>query len=78
VCGEARTQEVDGQVIYMLMVAGNEAGVSEGCGAMGSVVTFEVGDQMQATTATWDDSAPQELNLHAAAHQTYLPLMFRP
>jgi hypothetical protein len=75
VCGETMTQEVDGQVIYMVLVAGNEAGVSEGCGMMGSVVTFQVGDQIQATTARWDDSTPHELNLRSTVQRVYLPLM---
>jgi hypothetical protein len=78
VCGEARTQEVDGQVIYMVMVAGNEAGVSEGCGTMGSTVTFQVDGQMQMTMAVWDDSAPHELDLRSAAQRVYLPLVLRP
>jgi hypothetical protein len=78
VCGEALTQEVDGQVIYMVMVAGDEAGVAEGCGTMGSTVTFQVGDQMQMTTTGWDDSTPHELNLSSAAQRVYLPLIIRP
>jgi hypothetical protein len=75
VCGETMTQEVDGQVIYMVLVAGNEAGVSEGCGMMGSVVTFQVGDQVQTTAASWDDSTPHELNLRSTVQRVYLPLM---
>ncbi|NJN65915.1 MAG: hypothetical protein HC884_03955 [Chloroflexaceae bacterium] len=81
VCGESSTQEADGTIIYVIEVAADEAGVSDGCGAAGRTVTFQVGDQMMATTAEWDSSDAENLTLQAESQQEtrtiHLPMIMR-
>jgi hypothetical protein len=76
VCSEGRTQEVDGQVIYVLDVPAEEPGFSTGCGAPGRNVTFEVGEQSLPVEVSWDNDRPLELTLQNAM-QLYLPLVER-
>jgi hypothetical protein len=81
VCGQGYTQEVDGNIIYAVEVYSDEPGVAEGCGATGRTVTFQVGDEMLATTALWDSSQVNELNLSTEPAESnnviYLPLITR-
>jgi hypothetical protein len=76
VCSEGRTQEVDGQVIYVVDVPAEEPGYAAGCGALGRSITFEVGEQQLSTTVPWNNEQPQELTLQNQT-QLYLPLVSR-
>jgi hypothetical protein len=76
VCGESRTQEVDGQIIYVLDVPAEEPGYSTGCGALDRSVTFEVSGQELATAVAWNNDIPRELTLQSGT-QIYLPLITR-
>ncbi len=76
-CGEAVTQDADGEIVYMVTVLADEAGIVEGCGTAGATVTFQVGDQMQYTTATWDSSEPSQLSLLSGEQSVYLPVIIR-
>jgi hypothetical protein len=81
VCGQGFTQEVDGNIIYAVEVYSDEPGIAEGCGATGRMVSFQVGDQMLATTAQWDSSQVNELNLSAEPtdlnNRVYIPMVVR-
>jgi hypothetical protein len=76
VCAEGRTQEVEGQVIYVLDVPAEEPGYGAGCGALGRSVTFEVGEQPLPTTISWNNDHPRELTLQNQA-TLYLPFISR-
>lgn len=76
VCGAGQTEELDGQIIYAIEVAADEAGRSEGCGATGRTVTFEVGGQTLATTAAWNNQQARDLTLQADL-RVYLPVVQR-
>jgi hypothetical protein len=78
VCGRTTTQEVDGQIVYVLDVLAASSGSSTGCGTTGSQVTFEVGGTPMGTAAAWDNSSSHALPLRltpAAAQTLYLPLV---
>lgn len=55
-CGQSETLEVSGQVVYTIDVLAEGPGGAAGCGALGRIVTFQVGPQVMACTAVWDDS----------------------
>jgi hypothetical protein len=80
VCGRTTTQEVDGEIVYVVDVLAASSGSSAACGTAGSQVTFEVGGVTLGTTAAWDNSSSHELPLSqspAAARTLYLPLVVR-
>jgi hypothetical protein len=80
VCGRTTVQEVDEQIVYVVDVLAASAGISAGCGAAGSQITFEVDGIPMGTTAAWDNSSSQQLQLSltpATAPSIYLPLISR-
>lgn len=80
VCGRTTMQSVDGQVVYVVDVLAVDTGASAGCGAPGSMVTFEVGGRELGTTARWDNMRSHNLLLQlapAAELRLYLPLVTR-
>jgi hypothetical protein len=80
VCGRTTTQEVDGQIVYVVDVLADSTGVSAGCGAENSPVTFAVDGVPMGTAAVWDNSSSQPLTLRltpAASQTVYLPLIVR-
>ncbi len=54
-CGQSRTQEVTGQVVYAVNVLAEVGGLS-GCGQEGQLVTFQVAGQPLNPAVEWDDS----------------------
>jgi hypothetical protein len=80
VCGRTTTQEVDGEIVYVVDVLAASSGSSAACGTAGSQVTFEVDGTPMRTTATWDNSSSHALPLNqdpAAGQMLYLPLVVR-
>jgi hypothetical protein len=80
VCGRTTTQEVDGEIVYVVDVLAASSGSSAACGTAGSQVTFEVGGVTLGTTAAWDNSSSHALPLNqspAAGQTLYLPLVVR-
>ncbi len=55
-CGQSETLEVSGQIVYTINVLAEGPGGAAGCGALGRVVTFQVGFQVMVSTAKWDNS----------------------
>ncbi|MFQ5613193.1 MAG: choice-of-anchor Q domain-containing protein [Anaerolineae bacterium] len=84
-CGQGLTQlqELDGQmqVVYAIDVLAEGAGAAAGCGAPGRLITFEVGGQVIASEATWDNSQVWRLDLDVSGIESlprlYLPLVVR-
>ncbi len=77
-CGQGQTLKVNGQVVYTINVFAEGSGEAAGCGAPGRIVTFQVGSQIMAPTAVWDDSRLWALSLSPTAKQRlYLPLIFK-
>ncbi len=79
VCGRAVTQEIDGQVVYVMDVLAAGSGASAGCGSAGSRLSFELAGMPLGTTATWDNSRSHilTLNLTETDQRIYLPLVAR-
>jgi hypothetical protein len=62
-CGRGQTAQKGRKVIYLVHVDTDRPGAA-GCGAPGRMVTFQVGSQMMATTVSWDNDRPRELQLN--------------
>ncbi len=75
-CGSGRTRLVDGAVVYSVKVLAAGSGAAAGCGVEGRRVTFIVGSQEMATTATWDTSRVWQRTLSLNPDkQLYLPII---
>jgi hypothetical protein len=74
-CGQARTLEVEGQVVYAVDVQPDWT-EAPGCGAPGRQVSFQVDSQMMTPTAAWDNGRLHELALRPG-WRIYLPLILR-
>lgn len=85
VCGETTVQLVNGQLGYVIRVAANDPqDALPTCGGAGKALTFTVGDQPMAQTASWNNQAVQFLALGQTVgvnavpvqpNQLYLPLV---
>jgi len=79
-CGQGRTLNVNGDIVYTLNVGYTPAvGL---CGAPGELVTFQVGAIMMDTTTLWNNDQVWRLDLAAAApppphYPIYLPLTMK-
>lgn len=72
-CGQDVTIEQEERVVYAVNVAGEGPGGSDGCGALGRNIVFQVGGQFMAPTPAWDNS-----QLHDLALQPMIPPLDRP
>jgi hypothetical protein len=75
-CGQGRTMDDKGQVVYSIHVLADGPGGAAGCGEPGSKVTFWVGGQAMSPAATWDNNRLWELPLRPD-WWVYLPLVLR-
>jgi hypothetical protein len=77
-CGRSRTVEVDDQTVYAVNVLA-EAGGPVGCGAPGKEVQFQIGAQLLAPTAAWDDSRLHRVPLQVSRPpcRVYLPMLLK-
>jgi hypothetical protein len=80
-CGQGQTLEIDGQVVYAVNVLAQD-GSAAGCGVPGRTVTFQVGGQMMAPPAAWDNDRVWAVTLRPAewhpSWPVYLPLVVKP
>ncbi len=77
-CGQGRTLEYGGQVMYVVHVLADGPGGVPGCGAPDRTVNFRVGSQSMATTAVWDIRQVWKLALSLTAqNQVYLPVVLK-
>jgi hypothetical protein len=81
-CGEGKTQQINGEIVYVVDVAARDDGALNGCGAPGRTVTFTIGEETLATTADWDNNDVHALALSVdnsvddvADFHFYLPLL---
>jgi hypothetical protein len=77
-CGQSRTVEADGRVVYAVNVLA-EAGGPDGCGALGREVQFQVGAQVLTPTAVWDVTRLHRVPLQASEppFRVYLPKLVK-
>jgi hypothetical protein len=75
-CGQGRTMEVDGEVVYSIHVFADGPGGAAGCGEPDRAVRFRVGVQAMWPAAAWDNRRLWELPLHPGA-RIYLPLILK-
>lgn len=75
VCGRTHTQQVGEHVVYAVNVLA-EGTDSDGCGAPGKSVTFQVDGQVMEPLATWDDRKVWEVALRLGG-RIYLPLILK-
>ncbi|HNT55742.1 MAG TPA: Ig-like domain-containing protein, partial [Anaerolineaceae bacterium] len=61
VCGQGLTQNVGGQIVYVVNVAA--AVQTAGCGVPGAGISFQVGAQAMAQAPLWNNNNLWELNL---------------
>jgi hypothetical protein len=62
-CGQARTQLVDGQIVYVIAVLADELPTSATCGRAGQSITFAINGQTVPTVAQWDNARMQRVDL---------------
>ena len=62
-CGQTTTQDVDGQIVYVIDVFGWGPGGREGCGNGGQIITFQVDAVPLAPVITWDNNQWNQLDL---------------
>jgi hypothetical protein len=74
-CGEGVTREANGAIVYSLNVSA-DGGSASGCGTPGGLVLFQVGGQVMAGRAPWDND---RVSLHdlrlAGQNRVYLPVI---
>lgn len=84
-CGETRTQLVDGQIVYVIAVQAATPFGAEGCGAMGQAITFTIDEQAVDSDTNWDHTQIQQVDLTVVqplsqgspTSRIYLPLVAR-
>jgi hypothetical protein len=74
VCGQGLTRQVAGQVVYVVDVA--SAWQVPGCGSLGRVVSFRLGNVALPTQGAWTDARPLRLDFFDLFQQ-FLPLILR-
>jgi hypothetical protein len=74
-CGQGRTLEADGEVVYTVNVFAEGLGHTD-CGAPGRKVTFQVDSRLMVPRAAWDNNQLDEVTLIPAVI-VYLPLVMR-
>ena len=74
-CGQGMTQLIDGQVVYSVNVSA-DGPLTPGCGKVGGVVHFQVGEYKMVSTAYWDTDRVWYVDLSTRAW-LYFPLMWR-
>jgi hypothetical protein len=75
-CGQGRTLDMSGQVMYTLNVLADGPGGVAGCGDLGRKVVFKVGDQVMSPEVAWDNNQVWQVNL-APVYRVYLPVVLR-
>jgi hypothetical protein len=75
-CGQGRTVESGGEVVYSIHVSADGPGGTSGCGEPGMYVTFKVGSRAYGPAAAWDSNRLWEIALRPS-WQVYLPLVMR-
>lgn len=75
-CGQGVTQDYNGQVVYVVDVAGAALGGPAGCGAPGAMVHFTIAGRALAAVGQWTNDTLTLLNL-VPARQLYLPVIRR-
>ncbi len=63
-CGQSVTKSTQAGVVYSVDVVAEGPGGSDGCGAAGRAVVFQVGGHFMAPTAPWDNAALHDLPLY--------------
>jgi len=76
-CGQGRTQALNGQVVYVVRVAAEDGGTHDGCGAAGRRVTFQVAGVSMTSNALWDNTDVAYLPLTRDPYRRFLPLIVR-
>jgi hypothetical protein len=74
-CGQGITQLIDDQVVYSVHVSANGA-LTPGCGKLGGMVHFQVGEYKMAVMASWNTDRVWYVPLSTRAW-LYFPLMWR-
>jgi hypothetical protein len=73
-CGQARTQLVEDQVVYAINVVATDGnGV---CGVEGKMVVFQIGERWMAQRVAWNTNQLWEVVL-SPAHHSYLPVILK-
>jgi hypothetical protein len=75
-CGQGRTMEVGGEVVYSVHVSADGLGGAAGCGEPSRYVTFKVDSRAMSPTAVWGNNRLWELPLQPG-WRVYLPLVLR-
>lgn len=72
-CGQGKTQQVNGVIVYSINVLADGPGGAQGCGALGRVVSFKVGMQLMWAGHQWNNDQVWSLPLKRE-YRVYLPL----
>jgi len=75
-CGQATTQEVEGQVVFVVKVLADDGGAAQGCGVPGRRVTFQLDGQPFGASLPW--ATEQVYDVFAVTqYLLYLPWIVR-
>jgi hypothetical protein len=75
VCGQAQTQEIDEQIVYVIEVLADDWHGATGCGTLGRTVKFYLGADLMAPSVPWDNRKVTEAPLQHM--RVYLPTMIK-
>lgn len=81
ICGQAISQEIDGEVVYVVNVYAGGSDFAANCGQLGDSITFSVDGRRTIATTIWDNAqvAQLDLSLQEAPEEeqfeNYLPLI---
>ena len=76
VCGQGKTLEYGGMVVYTINVFANDISGTSGCGSPGKRVEFRIESQHMATITPWDNLHVRYLPLENTLH-FFLPITIR-
>ncbi len=72
-CGQAQTQEVAGEIVYVVKVLAETQ--SPGCGSNGDQVSLGLDGQPVGPIPTWDNTQLHLLDLSPLSYQCFIPLV---
>jgi hypothetical protein len=75
-CGQGRTQDYGGQIVYVVDVMADDGVVHAGCGRLGRQIAFSVAGRRMVTTGMWDNNQLDEVTLTPTS-VVYLPVVVR-
>jgi hypothetical protein len=75
-CGQGKTLQVNGEIVYTLNVFADGPGGAAGCGVPGRAVMFKVGDRSMSPVVAWDNNQLREVSL-SGVHRVYLPVILK-